>query len=115
VATYSTRDAERILGLPASTLRYWEREVSLLEPRKDAFGRRAYSEADLRLLLRLRHLALRRRLGLSAASELLLAELSGPRPEARARIAELRGELIGLYFASRDSLKDLDDPGRRAP
>ncbi len=108
MASYSTGQVERILGLPASTLRRWERECGLIEPRKDAFGRRAWSEADLRLLLRLRHLALRRDLGFAAARRSLLAELSGPGPEARARIAELRGELISLYFASLDSLERLE-------
>jgi DNA-binding transcriptional MerR regulator len=108
MASYATGQVERLLGLPASTLRYWEREVSLLEPRKDAFGRRTYSEADLRILLRLRHLALRRDLGLSAAAKALVAELSGPRPEDRARIAELRGELIALFFASLDARRHLE-------
>jgi DNA-binding transcriptional MerR regulator len=97
---YSTWQAERILGLPSSTLRHWERVVSILEPRKDGYGRRVYSKSDLQLLLRLRHLSQRRGLGLSKASGVLLAELSGPRPEARARLAEIRGELISLYFDS---------------
>jgi DNA-binding transcriptional MerR regulator len=96
VASYSTGEVERLLGLPASTLRHWEREVPLLAPRKDVFGRRLYSEADLRLILRLKHLALERGLGLSAARERLMDELSGPMPEERARIEELRGELIAL-------------------
>jgi DNA-binding transcriptional MerR regulator len=96
VATYPTREVERILGLPSSTLRHWEREVPLLQPRKDAFGRRSYSEADLRLILRLKHFALDQGLGLSAAKARLEAELSGPLPDERARIEEVRGELIAL-------------------
>ncbi len=97
---YSTRQAERLLGLPSSTLRHWERVVSIVEPRKDAWGRRVYSRSDLQLLLRLRHLAQGRGLGLARGAELLLCELSGPRPGSRALIAEIRGELIGLYFES---------------
>jgi DNA-binding transcriptional MerR regulator len=103
VAAYTTGQVERLLGLPSSTLRHWEREVSLLEPRKDSFGRRRYSTSDLRILFRLRHLALGRGLGLSAAREALVAELSAelpsPRAEARARLAEIRTELVALYFA----------------
>jgi DNA-binding transcriptional MerR regulator len=108
MASFTTSQAERLLGLPASTLRHWEREVSLLEPRKDAFGRRSYSEADLRILLRLRHLAQRRGLGLAAAGRALVAELAGPEPENRARVAELRGELIALYFASLEAGRRLE-------
>jgi DNA-binding transcriptional MerR regulator len=96
VSGYPTREVERILGLPSSTLRHWEREFPLLQPRKDAFGRRSYSEADLRLILRLKHFAIDRGLGLSAAKARLEAELAGPMPDERARIEEVRGELIAL-------------------
>jgi DNA-binding transcriptional MerR regulator len=96
MASYSTGEVERILGLPSSTLRHWEREVPLLQPRKDPFGRRIYSEADLRLIIRLKHLALDKGLGLSAARERLEAEFSGPMPDERARIDEVRGELLTL-------------------
>jgi DNA-binding transcriptional MerR regulator len=106
LAAYSTGKVERLLGLPSSTLRYWEREVALLQPRKDPFGRRMYSEADLRLILRLKHLALDQGLGLKAARERLERELSGPMPDERARIEEIRGELIAL-------LAKADEAGRR--
>ena len=104
------REVERILGLPASTLRHWEREVPLLQPRKDAFGRRVYSEADLRLIFRLKHLALDKGLGLSAARERLVLELSGPMPDERARIEEVRGELIALLARAGEAGRRLADP-----
>jgi DNA-binding transcriptional MerR regulator len=103
MASYSTSEVERILGLPSSTLRHWEREVALLQPRKDPFGRRIYSEADLRLIIRLKHLALDKGLGLSAARERLEAELSGPMPDERARIDEVRGELIALLAKANEA------------
>ena len=108
MAGYSTREVERILGLPSSTLRHWEREFPLLQPRKDAFGRRAYSEADLRLILRLKHFALDQGLGLSAAKARLEAELAGPLPDERARIAEVRGELLALLAAAEEAGRKLD-------
>ncbi len=103
---YTTGKVERLLGLPSSTLRHWEREVPLIQPRKDAFGRRLYSEADLRLILRLKHFALDQGLGLASARERLERELSGPFPDERARIEEIRGELIAL-------LAKADEAGRR--
>jgi DNA-binding transcriptional MerR regulator len=107
VAAYSTKRVERLLGLPSSTLRHWEREVSLLQPRKGSFGRREYSDADLRLLIRLKHLALEKGLGLSAARERLEAELSGPFPDERARIEEVRGELIALLAKAEEAGRKL--------
>jgi DNA-binding transcriptional MerR regulator len=107
VASYATREVERLLGLPSSTLRHWEREFPLLQPRKDAFGRRSYSEADLRLILRLKHFALDRGLGLGAARARLEAELAGPMPDERARIEEVRGELLALLAKSGDAGRKL--------
>jgi DNA-binding transcriptional MerR regulator len=108
VSGYTTGRVERLLGLPSSTLRHWEREVPLLQPRKDIFGRRLYSESDLRLLLRLKHLALDLGLGISAAALRLESELTGPRPDERARIEELRGELIGLLAQAEEAGRRLD-------
>ncbi len=105
---YTTRVVERLLGLPSSTLRHWEREVPLLQPRKDAFGRRIYSESDLRLILRLRHLAFDKGLGLSAAREMLERELTGPLPDERARIEEIRGELIALLAKAEEAGRKLE-------
>jgi DNA-binding transcriptional MerR regulator len=111
MASYSTGEVERILGLPSSTLRHWEREVALLQPRKDSFGRRIYSEADLRLIIRLKHLALDKGLGLSAARERLEAELSGPMPDERARIDEVRGELLALLAKAGEAGRKLNKEG----
>jgi DNA-binding transcriptional MerR regulator len=107
LASYPTRVVERLLGLPSSTLRHWEREVPLLQPRKDAFGRRNYSDADLQLILRIKHYALDKGLGLSAAREKLLSELSGPMPDERARIAEVRGELLDLLAKAEEAGRKL--------
>ena len=105
---YTTGVVERLLGLPSSTLRHWEREVPLLQPRKDAYGRRVYSESDLRLILRLKHLALDKGFGLSAAREMLERELTGPMPDERARIEEIRGELIAILAKAEEAGQKLN-------
>lgn len=111
MASYATGEVARLLGLPSSTLRHWEREVSLLQPCKDRFGRRAYSEADLRLIIRLKHFALDKGMGLSAARKRLVAELSGPMPDERARIEEVRGELIALLAQAAAAGKRIEGKG----
>lgn len=121
MGSYGIGEVEDLLGLPASTLRHWETVVPLLSPRKDTWGRRVYNESDLRILLRLRHLALDKGLGIGAATEALLQELGAPSGELRSRIAEIRGELIALYFDNKTAGVNLGHilpntrPSRRLP
>ncbi len=98
----ATSRVERLLGLPASTLRFWEKEVVFIAPRKDVFGRRLYSVSDTCILLRLKHLALVRGFGLGKAKKLLENELMHPDEELRAGLSEIRGTLASLYFDNLD-------------
>lgn len=100
---YSTGEVETMLELPASTLRFWEKEVAILAPRKDVFGRRVYSPLDLCVLSRLKHLALDRGLGLKAACRAMESELLTGDASIKAGINEVK---TGL-FALRASLKAL--------
>jgi DNA-binding transcriptional MerR regulator len=100
---YSTGEVETMLGLPASTLRFWEKEVAILAPRKDVFGRRVYSPLDLCVLSRLKHLALDRGFGLKAACRAMETELLTGDASIKASINEVR---TGI-FALRASLRAL--------
>jgi DNA-binding transcriptional MerR regulator len=93
---YSTGEVEAMLGLPASTLRFWEKEVAFLAPRKDVFGRRIYSPLDLCTLSRLKYLALGRGLGLKAACRLMENELTTGDPSVKADIMELKTMLFSF-------------------
>lgn len=49
-------EAQEMTGLPASTLRYWERHFSQLNPRKDGHGNRYYTMADINLIKQIKYL-----------------------------------------------------------
>ncbi|MDD3981946.1 MAG: MerR family transcriptional regulator [Spirochaetales bacterium] len=104
--SYSTGEVEALLGLPASTLRFWEKEVPFLAPRKDLFGRRAYSPLDLCVLARLKRLALVRDLGLKAACRAMEEEITRGDPSLKAEILELRTQLFSLF----SDLRELQKP-----
>ena len=53
---YSMTEAQEMTGLPASTLRYWERHFSQLNPRKDGHGNRYYTIADINLIKQIKYL-----------------------------------------------------------
>jgi len=99
--SYGTGDVERLLGLGEHVIRYWERELPILSPHRSPFGRRAWTEADIALLLRVRHLVKDHHLGLSATLDALIAERSGDDADSAARFAEIRAALVRSYFESR--------------
>ncbi len=100
---------ERLLALPASTLRFWEREIALVAPRKDMFGRRLFSFSDIGILLRLKHLALVRGYGIGKAGRILELERTTADAELRADLAEIRGNLVTLYFDALELGERLDE------
>ena len=53
---YSLRETEKETGIPASTLRYWEKQFEELRPRKDGHGNRYYTRADQELIKRIKYI-----------------------------------------------------------
>jgi len=103
---YSTGEVEAMLGLPASTLRFWEKEVPFLAPRKDVFGRRVYSPLDLCVLSRLKYLAFDRELGLKAACQMMERELMLGDHSLKADIIELKTKLFSFSAELRSLGRD---------
>lgn len=99
MAEYQIGEVERLLDIKAHALRYWEKEIPLLQPRKDLGGRRVYSTADVSLLLRLKHLLYDRRFTIEGAREELFAQMSASQ-DFRAEVDALRAELVRTYFLS---------------
>ena len=53
---YSLRETETETGVPASTLRFWEKEFEQLNPRKDGHGNRYYTLEDQELIKRIKYI-----------------------------------------------------------
>jgi DNA-binding transcriptional MerR regulator len=53
---YSISEVSRLTGLEQYVLRYWETEFNQLKPQKNRAGNRIYTNDDIRLILRLKHL-----------------------------------------------------------
>ena len=53
---YTIKRAAELTGVPAATLRAWERRYGLLHPQRTAGGHRVYTRADLDTLHRIRAL-----------------------------------------------------------
>ena len=53
---YSLRETEQETGIPATTLRYWEKQFDELQPRKDGHGNRYYTREDQELIKRIKYI-----------------------------------------------------------
>ena len=53
---YSLRETETETGIPASTLRYWEKQFEELNPRKDGHGNRYYTREEQELIKRIKYI-----------------------------------------------------------
>ena len=91
---YSISEVCDLLDLKPHILRYWEREIPLLSPKKNYTGRRVYSLGDLQILCRLQYLLTIRKFNISSAREKLWQEIQYCQPGIRSTISEIRGELL---------------------
>jgi DNA-binding transcriptional MerR regulator len=91
----------RLLDIKPHVLRYWEEEISFLEPEKNAGGRRMYGDREMNLLYRLKYLIVEKRLTVEGAKIALLEEMAGPHGNEKAEILAQRKNLL-------DSLEGLD-------
>ena len=116
MASYSSADVERLLQVKTHVIRYWEKEIPLIQPVKDIYGRRTYRDRDLQILIRLKHLLYCRRFTIEGAKTQLYSELTGEYQDLMGNISALRSELLSLFFkvsAPAPESKDIDDTEKK--
>lgn len=68
---YSIREVAEELGIPEYTLRFWEKEIPTLNPKKTAGGSRQYTQEDIELIRLIHHLVKVQGLTIKAARKRL--------------------------------------------
>jgi DNA-binding transcriptional MerR regulator/methylmalonyl-CoA mutase cobalamin-binding subunit len=105
---YSVSAAARLTGVPANTLRTWERRYGFPRPQRTTTGRRLYDEEDLAAVRRMAALI---ETGVPAAQAAESALLDEPVPATEpAAAASLPPEVEQLVLAA----AQFDEPGARA-
>lgn len=97
-----------MLGVKPHILRYWERSIPQMAPRKNAYGRRVYGSYEVNLLFRVRYLLQEARYTVDGASRRLWQETARVDPELRAQLAEIRDDLLAALVASRSVQRALE-------
>ncbi len=68
---YTMREMAALMGLPSSTLRFWESEFEQLRPKRTQSGQRRYSLEDVAMARRIKELLYVRGLHIEAARAVL--------------------------------------------
>lgn len=98
---YKISEVAELIGLPASTLRFWESRFTIISPRRNRNGTRSYTPADVEKIRMVAFLVKEKGLHLEAAQEQLRNNHTGVSRRAKAieRLHIIRGELQTLLDA----------------
>lgn len=95
---YKIKDVAVLLGVPASTLRYWEQEFPEIKPRRSRTNLRYYTPEDIKILQMISYLVKVKGLRIEAAKE----ELRNNKGNVSRRL-----EIIEMLTDTRDRLKEI--------
>ncbi|MCD6120577.1 MAG: UTP--glucose-1-phosphate uridylyltransferase [Spirochaetales bacterium] len=93
---FSIGEVSEILKIKTHILRYWEKEVPSLIPKKSISGRRLYTNRDIQMLSRFKYLVQEKKYTVQGAREKMWDDLNKKGNTASASIAELRKELFEI-------------------
>jgi DNA-binding transcriptional MerR regulator len=68
---YSIGEVSKMLGVPVSTVRFWENEFEILKPRKNKKGNRLFTQQDVKNLKLIYHLVKEKGMTLAGARKQL--------------------------------------------
>ncbi len=98
---YKIREVAEILNIPASTLRFWENQFTIIKPKRNEHGTRFYTPSDIETIKMVHFLVKEKGLKLDAAQEQIRHNHSGVSRKHKAieRLKSIRGELQNMLNA----------------
>ncbi len=101
---YSIREVADQLKVPQSTLRFWEKEIHILQPGKSAGGTRRYVQKDIDLLKQIKFLIEDQHLTLTGVNERLATrrDIDEKRMKVIEKLKEVRKELQAIRLELSD-------------
>lgn len=100
---YSSTQISEILGIEKSLLRSWEKRTKIVNPSRDEFNSRIYTENDLQILKKMKNLTVERKFKIKEAEKLIINE-----SETKRKIEEIRSTLKELLEIVRKNKKKDD-------
>ena len=98
---YKIGDVAEILHIPESTLRYWEKQFTIIKPRRNSKNPRLYTPADIEVIRKIHYLVKEKGLKIDAAQSEIRKNRDGidKRYEVVTRLKEIRDQLKELQKA----------------
>ena len=98
---YKISDVAEILGIPASTLRFWEKQFTIIKPSRNAKNIRFYTPQDIETIRKVYYLVKEKGLKLDAAQEQIRRNRANvdKRFEVIDRLKGIRQELTDILDA----------------
>ena len=98
---YRIGDVADILGIPASTLRFWEKEFTIIKPVRNAKNTRLYTPKDIETIKMIHYLVKEKGLKLDAAQAMIRRNRDGvsKRFEVIDRLKSIKSQLLYLKKA----------------
>ena len=97
---YKIGEVAEILGIPASTLRFWEKEFTIIKPKRNSKNTRFYTPEDVETIKMVYYLVKEKGLKLDAAQQQSRVN--------RHNVAQ-RSEVINRLKSVRNQLQDMLD------
>lgn len=95
---YSAQDLLQLLQIKPHVLRYWEQTLPIVRGLRDDAGHRRWSAAQVRMLLRIHHMVIRRGISVAAAGDALLREATGDQAHVKAGLEHVRNAMVVLLL-----------------
>jgi len=98
---YKIGDVAQILNIPISTLRFWEKQFTIVKPHRNAKGTRYYTPADIEIIRKIHYLVKEKGLKIDAAQAQLRLNRDGvdKRFEAIEQLKNIKAQLLELSDA----------------
>ena len=95
---FSIAEVSEMFNLPASLLRYWEKEFPTIRPKKGGNNVRMYTKEDIEEIRLVNDLVKGRNMKLASARELIQRNRSGARNsgDLLARLTSVRDDLVAI-------------------
>ncbi len=95
---YKIGDVAEILNVPTSTLRFWEKEFTVIKPKRNAKNIRVYTSKDIETIKMIYYLVKEKGLKLDAAQAMIKRNRDGisKQFEVVERLKQMREQLLKL-------------------